>query len=570
MAKEYKSPIAGIATVSASDFEAFDAFMNERAASLDAEMAAYANKGTVPGPIRKPTRILTEAAYIPASSQVVTPERAGKLPTYIVVARSEGTTPLLQQIRSATSSNAPAPHFLVGYGGEIVQLADLEAKTNFLEGKTYRPPGALSRESLEERLIDSVISLTVSNEAGKQGYAAFTDNDAGTGVAFGFIQFNQTRGTLAKLLRKMYEYDQVTFRSTFGIYADQLLRETWVSSLSTNLVPLKAMFKASAEILTFQRAQRDLARQEYWTGAVAVVSALGITTQRAYAIAFDGCVQRGPGFMVKQAVPAANREATPSAKLKVLAEWADTKSDSGALMAKTYYRRRELLQDPDLSDVEFFKSQPVQDTTEPVSDATVVAVVLEGAPGASVSVKQRDAAAKVIRAVCDAYAIRYGSSRVFGLDRLKPAAKNPGSSFSYLDLLSAVASLQVPQSPFREAEPVTATALAKAKASLMLTLQSTRGNNIKALALLQCYDDVRAEGRAQSVASRANRQTHYAAAAKQAKARQLTASANSAAAQQVATATQDVPQLPEAGIRGLLFDFDKGVWNDSKAVGKIS
>lgn len=570
MAKEYKSPIADAAAVSASDFEAFDAFMSERAASLDAAMAAYANRGTIPGPIIKPTRILTEAAYIPAAFDRVIPDRGGKLPTYVVLTRAGSS--ILKTIQSAGNAQVPyaTPHFVVGFAGEVVQFADLEARTNFLGGKAYNPPGALSRESLEDALIDSVIALTVSNEAGAAGYAAFAENDSGSGVAFGFIQFNQHRGTLPRLLRKMYEYDQAQFRTIFGVWTDKLLNAAWVASPSTNLVPLKSAFKASAEVLAFQRAQRDLARQEYWSGAVAVASALGVTTQRAYAIAFDGCVQRGTSFMLTKAVPVANRESTAAAKLRALSEWADTRTETGALMAKQYYRRRELLQDPDLSDVEFFKSQPVQAATEQVSDATTVVVALEGPVGSSVSVKQRDAVAKVVRAVCDAYAIRYASNRIFGVDRIAPATKNPGQSFSYLDLLSAVASLQVTTSPFREAEPVTATALQKAKGSLMQKLQETRGNNIKALALLQCYDDVRAEGRAQSVVSRASRLHIWAAAAKQRKAQQLAASANSAAAQQVATATQEVPSLPEAGVRGLLFDFEKGVWNDSKAVGKIS
>lgn len=584
MARKYSSPLTAVAAVSTSSFSAYDALIAARTKALEEEIASYANTGTVPGPIATPGRILYDATYLPAHASAVNPDRGGKLPNFIVLGRcgaadappaAANITNIIQSALGSSAGGVVVPHVLVGYTGEIVQFADLEAKTNFLEGRTYSPPGAIGTQTLLDAAIDSIIELTAANESGAKGYAAFAVDQVVGGINFGIVQFNQRKGVLYKLLRRMNEKNPQAFATVFGSYANELLTNpSWVAN--TDLSPLASMFAASAEVPEFRAAQRELARQDYWGPAVEVCTRLGVTSQRAYAIAYDGCIQRGPGFMKTVALPAAIRAGGDSLqKLKTLATWADEYSLDGKLITDATalrnlrQRRTVLLNDPDLSDAPLTAKDVVQATVESVSDATSVSIALEGRVGDVVTRPQRDALAKVIRAVCNAYSIQFTTSRIFGLDRVA-GGKDPGPNFSYIDILGAVAAVPINTTEgwFRPAEPVTANALRLAVASLQASLLQSR-SNIQSIALLQCYNDAKAFARAVAVAT-ATRNTTVRAAAEEAAKRRANQLVNVATVQKDANAVKPIPGMSRDSLRGLLYDFKTGLWSDDKPCGRIS
>lgn len=213
---------------------------------------------------------------------------------------------------------------------------------------------------------DRVIDYTARKfESGpvKEPYAVLTLDDAGAGISFGFIQFNQKMGGFSTLLREMNSQAPSLFTRVFGAYAPKMLSQTWVQT--TNLA-------ADADFITrlrmaggcpeFQQAQRNVAKRLYFDAIVATVKHVGLRSERAYAMMFDTAVQRGPGnanaLLVKAATDTHGHYLVPEgavatpeqelAILKVFAVYADTTTRVGRVD-----RRSKMLDDPGLADTPF-------------------------------------------------------------------------------------------------------------------------------------------------------------------------------------------------------------------------
>lgn len=586
MAKLNRSPSGAVASGGQSGLlDSFNKFVGERVKALQADADGYANSKPSPGTTTPPQRILQAASYIPADTSRYTIGRGGETPQYVVIARIGYATDktaqgsLVAELTEAVSSsgNGLSPHVVVGLGGDIVQLVDFENTAQYLKGSAP-PPSALSTSQLEEAIIDSVMETTAAIESSSQGYSAFNPNDVGTGVAYGFIQFNQGLGlpssSLARLLQKMNEKNSAKFHEIFGASAAMLLDPAQVQSRSSNLPSLEAQFRAAGQVPDFQQAQRALAKEVYWTLAATVAQRLKLTTQRAYAIFFDTAVQRGQGFVFRAASEVAGIT-DPSTRLYRFAELADTWDFTHLRpLRTTYQRRRDLYYNTQLSDSLLQFSENVVASNKDVSDATSVIVLLEGRVNDSVTVAQRNAAAQVIRDVCDIYGINPATSaRIFGLDRLSGfgSPSNPGEGFAYVDLLGAVAGLRAtdPSAVFRQSAPITGDAVTTASSALIEKLRATRAQDpLSTLPVLQAYDAVRALDRANGFAT-FTRAQHVAAQQAQNALTVNQASVSGAQIQQGAQTIQPVAGMNDSTLVGLLYNFDTGLWNDKKAVGKI-
>jgi hypothetical protein len=204
-----------------------------------------------------------------------------------------------------------------------------------------------------------IIAHTAQTESGGK-FASWNKNDNGAGISFGFIQFNQAGGrlagsagsSLAKLFRIMHSLDAGKFQEVMGPFATNLLDVDWVKHADLNAPDLKARIVASAAVPVFQKAQLELARQDYFAPAEETAAKYGIKSERGHALLFDTAVQWGASRMRKFAAEAAEALRAPlhglgeavanePALLKAIA----TRADAGQ-----YTRRAAILVDKKLSD----------------------------------------------------------------------------------------------------------------------------------------------------------------------------------------------------------------------------
>lgn len=202
--------------------------------------------------------------------------------------------------------------------------------------------------------VDRVLDYTARKfESGADGYSALTLDDVGTGIAFGFIQFNQRAGSLPALFREMSVQAPGLFSKNFGPYAPKMLSTAWVQA--TDLArdaDFVQRLKAAGPMPEFQQAQRNLARTGYFDPIVAAVKGHGLKSERAFAMVYDTAVQRGPatakrcleGAVHAAALVQLDPAVREFAVLLAFAPLAD------ATTRTTTDRRARMLHDPGLSD----------------------------------------------------------------------------------------------------------------------------------------------------------------------------------------------------------------------------
>jgi hypothetical protein len=202
--------------------------------------------------------------------------------------------------------------------------------------------------------VDRVIDYTARKfESGPDGYSALTLDDVGTGIAFGFIQFNQRAGSLPALFREMSSVAPLLFSKNFGPYAPKMLSTPWVQG--TNLAgdpDFLQRLKAAGPLPEFQQAQRNLARSGYFDPIVAAVKGHGLKSERAYAMVYDTAVQRGPA-QAKRCLEGAVHAAGAVQVDLTLREFAVLLAFAplaDATSRVTTDRRARMLKDPGLSD----------------------------------------------------------------------------------------------------------------------------------------------------------------------------------------------------------------------------
>jgi len=197
---------------------------------------------------------------------------------------------------------------------------------------------------------DQLIDYVSRNESGGD-YSAWNPDDNGHGVSFGLIQFNQRAGSLPELLRRMYEADPKAFNACFGSAVADLLDSKWVRSHDLSGPDWDWRFKLAGAVPAFQQAQRDLAREGYLEPAWKACQAVGLTSERAVAMAFDAAVQHGLGWTRKALARADLRWEESMAK----SAWSMTRDAIFAELADKGLgndngRRHKILRDPELSD----------------------------------------------------------------------------------------------------------------------------------------------------------------------------------------------------------------------------
>lgn len=215
--------------------------------------------------------------------------------------------------------------------------------------------------------IDQIIDYVARTEGGRPKrvhdgrsgpdapYDAWNADDAGAGVSFGCIQFNQAGGRkaadgrgspLALLFKTMAKREPGKWATIMGDYADKLTDEQWVKRADLNVPDIKNRILLTARDPDFQRAQREQARLQYFDPARKIAEAQGIKSERGLAMLFDASVQMGPPG-ASRAMSNARKAAPNADEAGLLASFATT-ADAQAGGGTT--RRRRMLADPAFSD----------------------------------------------------------------------------------------------------------------------------------------------------------------------------------------------------------------------------
>jgi len=196
--------------------------------------------------------------------------------------------------------------------------------------------------------IDRVIDYTARFESSRR-YDAWNPDDAGHGVSFGLIQFNQEVGGLPTLFRKMHDADPAKFNQVMGPHASHALSSSWVKTANLNDPDIKSRMLQLARDPGMQQVQRDEARRGYFDPAMRLAEQYGLKSERAMSMLFDSCVQNGSGGTAKFLREAAAGGGGERAILERFADAAD-RGRTG--------RRHKLLSDGTLSDGPFNPGAP--------------------------------------------------------------------------------------------------------------------------------------------------------------------------------------------------------------------
>lgn len=147
---------------------------------------------------------------------------------------------------------------------------------------------------------EAILEVVATQEAGKVDFSAWNPNDAGRGVSWGFIQFNQGAGSIGRVLRLWADNDPATWQAwceQWGIDGDYFLRVLTAANPSRNidLRPYEQAFRAAGQIPIVQQAQRSDAWTSYAEPLIAKAQRSGLGSNTALAVVVDRSVNQGPG-----------------------------------------------------------------------------------------------------------------------------------------------------------------------------------------------------------------------------------------------------------------------------------
>lgn len=202
---------------------------------------------------------------------------------------------------------------------------------------------------METITTDAQLVDYVAAHESEKDYAKWNPNDNGAGVSFGFIQFNQKKGSLPKLLREMDKADGNLFMECFGgRYRDVFQNEANIRRMDLNRPEMKAKILSTAKHEVFRQVQRKLAIDDYLRPAEKALRDLAKYLPRgarasvkARAMAFDISVQYGVGGLRSRIIEARKNTGHELEFLNRLAKLSDTHGYDNN-------RRTQMLRDPRL------------------------------------------------------------------------------------------------------------------------------------------------------------------------------------------------------------------------------
>lgn len=551
------------------------------------------NAAPNPGSVTKYGKVLSGITYVPLSlGNKFKVGRNNIHINYIVLARigqaadSIGSASFLQGLNDYI--NLPqvppiAPHIVIGYQGNAIQIVDMDNTANFLELPPQPPPSAINASP--NGLIDALITLTAGLESGGATFSQFRANDNNHGASYGFIQFNQEKGDLCKLMQNMNQADTVQFNAIFGSIASTLQSPAVMQGrnsqgvLQIDLTPYKAQFVAAGQLSAFQAVQVSLARQDYFDTIKGPAATYNLKSQRAFAMLFDTNVQGGIGnvkkFLKQASVLTAQAKIGPKdsdyektflAKFAVLA---DTLKDAVG-------RRTKLLNYAGLSDGPLYFTLPSNTSTQQVQDESCIFIALEGRYGDPVTSAMLTTLAKTINACSTGCSIGAGTNIIpwtayaHGSTPIDPTMGNFPFPSLFSQLLNPVNAAPVLVGVFVPPQPVLSASTNTAIASMLTSISQATTTGQKLFAL-QAYDQTKGLARALLLAN-ADRGGVYSTQTNSLNNSTAVLAAQGSTAVTNSNSSYNVPNTAnyQANTIGLVYDFSTGLWSDGKPAGKIA
>lgn len=157
-------------------------------------------------------------------------------------------------------------------------------------------------------IFERILELTGTFETSKlppESYGVTVGNFDGAGMSFGILQFNLLSGTLQPILREMIAKHPNLVKSCFGSLYPELqemldTRSTkaqieWAKKRTINCRPLRPEWRDAFRCLGITpeciELQRKIAREKYFSRAIALWEQYGLCTERGLALMFDIAVQ---------------------------------------------------------------------------------------------------------------------------------------------------------------------------------------------------------------------------------------------------------------------------------------
>lgn len=203
--------------------------------------------------------------------------------------------------------------------------------------------------SILERSSPPTSSSTPSSGSGC--YSAWSPDDKGAGVSFGFLQFNQAKGSLHLLLIQMRKNDTSPSHAVFDQTFPQ--GESWIaldepSFGQLDLKPYKTNFEESAQHPEFRAAQREVGKAVYYNDALnTFLENKELHSERALQMVFDASNQLGVHGAINALAKAKEIVGPKADEHTILAKFAylaDSCNNCGG------WRRTSILNDPGLRD----------------------------------------------------------------------------------------------------------------------------------------------------------------------------------------------------------------------------
>jgi putative peptidoglycan binding protein len=224
---------------------------------------------------------------------------------------------------------------------------------------TLPPVPALAAAPLDERCL-ALTGTFETSQPPPDCFAGITGDFDGMGISFGALQWNLGQGSLQPLLQEFDRANATAINEIFGSYASELrsvigapLQDQldWARSIQTArfvlVEPWLGYFKTLGRDPRFIAVQRSAVTATI-TRARTLCAALGVTSERALALAFDILTQNGsisPPVMARirqeiQALPAQlDSQQAEQSKLEIIA---NRRADAASPKWREDVRRRKL------------------------------------------------------------------------------------------------------------------------------------------------------------------------------------------------------------------------------------
>jgi hypothetical protein len=271
-------------------------------------------------PLPLPDDVVAPVEAVPPASSVQLGPGAVRMPADDVSAVRELAVPAPPA--GTLPVDPPAPTEPI-----VEPAAELWAKAADYDDEPS-PPAPTRTAAGDNEPIYRIVRAVATAHSGEHLYGA-TEHDPRLGLLYGLVLFPQVSPHFGSALRLMQARDDDAFRSVFGPASDELLAVTGAAEGSARLAEVagealgsdswRARFRAAGEVPAFRAAQNEEAIEHQFRPMLATAFDLGLTTERALALAYDAVVAGGLGGGLSWLTRVIGRDSSPSAATAVAA-----------------------------------------------------------------------------------------------------------------------------------------------------------------------------------------------------------------------------------------------------------